>query len=99
VTATTTASQVAATTKKGTDMTKVRTTFTPDTVLDVPADEADSLQQQGLLHSREHESGTPVPKGLEPWKGAPEESVVVSPDLAPAEVTTAPELTTKKKGA
>lgn len=98
MTSTTTASPVAATTKKGTDMTQVRTTFTPDTVLDVPDAEADSLQGQGLLHSREHGTG-PLPEGLKPWRGVAEAEVVVSPELAPSEVAPTPEpATTKKKG-
>lgn len=98
MTSTATTNRPPLTTKKGTDMTKVRTTFTPDTVIDVPSDEADSLQGQGLLHSREHDAGTEVPAGLEPWRGAPEADVVASPDPAPAEVATAPDSTTKKKG-
>ena len=98
MTSTTTASPVAATTKKGTDMTQVRTTFTPDTVIDVPDAEADSLQGQGLLHSREHGT-SPLPEGLKPWRGVDEAEVVVSPDLAAeAEVAPTPEPTAKKKG-
>jgi hypothetical protein len=98
VTSITTASPVAATTKKGTDMTQVRTTFTPDTVIDVPDAEADSLQGQGLLFSREHGTG-PLPEGLKPWRSADADEVIVSPDrAAEAEVASTPDSNTKKKG-
>lgn len=77
-------------------MTQVRTAFTPDTVIDVPDAEADQLQAQGLLHSREHPAGTEVPKDLKPWRGegaaTQGEGGDVVTDAEPTETTT------KKKG-
>lgn len=73
-------------------MTKVRTTFNPDVILDVEDSEFLDLSRQGLINSYDH-GNKPLPEGFEPWKGG---EVTTGLDVQPAEDET--KKTTTKKG-
>lgn len=77
-------------------MTKVRTTFNPELVLEVDDATLVDLERQGLLHSREYGDDTPIPDGAAAWDAG--RSVAVTTLDTPPIIVVGPEATETKKG-
>jgi hypothetical protein len=76
-------------TERGTAVaTRIRTKFTPGEVIEVDERELIDLERQGLIHSREHDAGTPIREGEEAWHN--DEPVAIDSgdvtDITPAEL-------------
>lgn len=77
-------------TERGTTvaMTRLRTKFTPEVVIEVDERELIDLERQGLIYSREHPAGTKIIEGEAPWVSdeVTETDSGVITDVPPAEL-------------